>query len=107
MKKPIFNTFIGIGLCLSGSLFFSSCSKDDDNPSDRTFGSGIYVTNEGNYGKANGDVSFINKESKAVEKTVFQTINGRTPGDVIQSMNFHNGKAYLIANNSSRIEIAN
>lgn len=106
MKKPIFNTFIGIGLCLGGSLFFSSCSKDDDNPSDRTFGSGIYVTNEGQFNKANGDVSFIDK-NKAVEPNVFLAVNGRPAGDVIQSMLFHNEKAYIVANNSKTIEVAN
>ena len=100
MKKNYSHTFVFTTLCMVGASLFSSCSNDDDEtniPAEATFGSGIYVTNEGGFGKSDGDVSFINRTSKTVEPAIFKTTNGRPAGDVIQSMAFHNGKAYIVA----------
>src|SRR5688572_26424296 len=108
MKKSFFSFLPVLSFLLAGTTVLSSCGKEDDDPiADREFGNGVFVTNEGQFQKSNGDVSFIDKPSKAVEQTLFLTVNGRPAGDVVQSMTFHNGKAYIIVNNSNKIEIAN
>lgn len=109
MKTKQFTSLFFSALTLSASMFFSSCTKEDDGApaaAERTFGNGIFVTNEGQFQKGNGDVSFIEKGTKNVEPDLFMAVNNRPVADVLQSMTFHNGKAYLIANNSAKIEVA-
>jgi YVTN family beta-propeller protein len=84
--------------------------KPDVNP-DTTFstekGSGVYILNEGNYGWGNGSVDYFSFSTGKVVEDVFQISNNRPLGDVCQSMEVFNEKAYLVVNNSSKIEIVN
>ncbi|MBK0401363.1 hypothetical protein I5M27_00095 [Adhaeribacter sp. BT258] len=106
MKKQITSIAFS-ALFLSAGVFFTGCSKEDDKPeAPRTFENGVFVTNEGQFQKGNGAVSFINKQNNEVERDIFMTKNNRPLGDVVQSMTVHNGKAYVVVNNSEKIEIA-
>jgi YVTN family beta-propeller protein len=99
-----------LSLCYIGSIFLSSCQ--DDNQSGQVidpkgaYEKGVLVVNEGNFQKGNGAISFINKVSKTVEKDVFLRENNRPLGDVVQSITVHNDRAYIVVNNSNKIEIA-
>lgn len=107
MKKQAFQFLPTLAL-VAGTFLFTSCDKDEDQAvTNREFANGVFVTNEGQFQKSNGDVSFFGKESKTVEATLFSTINNRPAGDVVQSMNFHDAKGYIIVNNSAKIEIVN
>jgi len=102
MKKLIFNPWII--LLLSISIFFSSCEDDNDSVSG-IFSNGVFITNEGNYGLGNGSVSFYSYAGDTVSNDIFQTINSRALGDVIQSSTIHNDKVYIVANGSGKIEV--
>ena len=81
-----------------------SCEKEKNGgggPSDMR---GVFIVNEGAFGQSNGDVSFMSNNGFK-EITLFSTANNRPLGDVVQSMCIIGDKAYLVANNSQKIEV--
>jgi hypothetical protein len=105
------NKYNQLLVIMLGFVFFSSCRKDG--PADTTqpivsiTSGGVYVTNEGNFQFGNAEVSYYSPSQNAVTEDLFQPANNRKLGDVCQSMYFFNGKAYLVINNSNKIEVVN
>lgn len=90
-------------------LAITSCDKapqthEINSIPDSTIG-GIFIINEGNYMQGNAELSFLDLSLNKKFDNVFFQVNNRKLGDVFQSMNIINGKAYLVVNNSSKIEI--
>jgi YVTN family beta-propeller protein len=98
-------TFILILLSLS-----CSCSKEI-NPiiidPGKTYlsGEGVFVLNEGNFRSGNGSLSFFSYDSLKIYNHVFLNMNQRPLGDIPYSMGFHGSNAYLLVNNSDKIEV--
>ena len=94
------------------SAFFVSCSNDDNN--DETpqeprgnYEGGLFIANEGKLDDANGNISYLSDDLK-IENNVFSTINPeKTKNDIIQYIGFNGDAAYLIVNNSNKIEVVN
>ncbi|MGQ0827812.1 MAG: DUF5074 domain-containing protein [Bacteroidota bacterium] len=91
-------------------LGLSSCRKDK--PEDFvqpipviSNNGGVYITNEGNFQFGNAKISYYDFESGVSTEDLFKPANNRPLGDVCQSMCFFNRKAYLIINNSNKIEV--
>ncbi|MAO72018.1 MAG: hypothetical protein CMD02_05880 [Flavobacteriales bacterium] len=87
------------------SVIISSCSSDL--PEICTFeysDGGYFVTNEGNFGSGNGSVSFVSIDG-IVQNNIFECVNSSTLGDVVQSMTIIDSSAYIVINNSSKIEV--
>lgn len=97
---------IGILFCL---LF--ACRKDKPKdllqPNISIVANGVYITNEGNFMFGNAKVSYYNPTQTMATEDLFQPANNRPLGDVCQSMCLFNGKAYLVINNSNKIEVVN
>jgi hypothetical protein len=93
------------------SLILFSCSKSDPGPVINNKippflrGKGIYLLNEGNFTHGNGSLSFYSYDSAKLYNHVFLQINERPLGDVPNSINIFNNKAYIIVNNSGTVEI--
>lgn len=70
---------------------------------------GVFILNEGNYGTPNGSISFLSDSAgHEVKNYIFTAANGGRPlGDVIQDMVLHDTLAYVVANNSNKIEVVN
>ena len=104
MKMKIKNTIFVISI----GLIFGSCQDDSIRPNINSnfYERGYFVTNEGNFGTGNGSISFIS-ENGAVSNNIFEQNNSFSLGDVVQSMKIINNKAYIVVNNSSKIEVAN
>lgn len=68
-------------------------------------GAGVFIINEGNYGAGNGTLSFLNFDSLMMYNGVFQAANNRPLGDVPYSMTIMGDKAWVVVNNSGKIEI--
>lgn len=66
---------------------------------------GVFIVCEGNYNWGNGSVCHYDFNTKHISLNLFQKINSRPLGDIPQSMNINNNKAYIIVNNSNRVEI--
>lgn len=66
---------------------------------------GVYVVNQGNFGRANSSLAYYDLVSFHVYNDVFTAVNGKNLGDVAQSMTIHGASGYVVVNNSQKIEI--
>lgn len=91
-------------------VFLVACRKDkppqrpDSNVTLGTSG-GVFVLNEGNFMFGNAKVGFYNKTDHSSIVDLYAETNGGSIGDVLQSMYILNEKAYLVVNNSGKIEV--
>jgi YVTN family beta-propeller protein len=103
MKKLKFYALILVTII---SVSFSSCDDDDNQPKGK-FEEGVLVVNEGNFQDANGTISHISPDG-TVTQDLFGTVNsGLALGDVVQSISIDNDLAYIVVNNSNKIEVVN
>ncbi len=87
----------------------TECENGTD-PTDSFLGAfqnGFFVTNEGPFGTGTGTVSFISEDFSNINHTIFNDVNSSDLGNIVQSMGFADGKAYIVVNNSHKIEIVN
>jgi YVTN family beta-propeller protein len=89
------------------ALSFSSCENQDEKPKGK-FQTGVFVVNEGNLNSANGTVSHFNLTTKETTQDLFGTINtGKALGDIVQSMTIDGDQAYIVINNSNKLQVVN
>lgn len=65
------------------------------------------VLNEGNFGSNNASISLIDLEKQTITNNYYSQINNKPLGDVVQSITIYDNKAYIIVNNSNKIEVVN
>ncbi|AHJ99235.1 DUF5074 domain-containing protein [Hymenobacter swuensis] len=109
--KP-FSAFTGLpGRLLLGSaaaLSLLACDPDNEpEPTEQPIvTSTVFVVNEGNFLRSNADISLFSKASSSVtNKALFNSANGRTLGDVAQSMAVQDSLGYIVVNNSNKLEV--
>lgn len=68
---------------------------------------GLFITCEGNFCYGNASLSFYIPSEKRVENEIFIRANAFNLGDVAQSMTLHEGKGYVVVNNSSVVYVIN
>ncbi len=66
---------------------------------------GVLIANEGNFQWGNSSLSFYDAEKDTIYQEVFQGVNQRPLGDVLQSVTLNDDKAYLVLNNSGKVEV--
>ncbi|ASW76265.1 hypothetical protein IQ37_16685 [Chryseobacterium piperi] len=90
-------------------LFNISCSTDSSfTLPEITYENGFLITNEGNYGKPNAEVTFVSRDLTFSQNNIFsKNNNGSQLGDVLQAAAFSGDKAYLLLNNSNKIQVVN
>lgn len=85
-----------------------SCTKIADNNNENFIAcSGVFILNEGNFNSSNGTLSYFSYDSSKIFNDMFYNINGRTLGDVPNSMTVSGDNAYIVVNNSEKIEVVN
>lgn len=92
-----------LGVFFSASLIMGC---EDDNKPRGQYEEGVFIVNEGAFLASNGTVTHYNPTSSTAEQNIFISTDGDFAGDVVQSLTFNNGKAYLVINGDSKIEIA-
>jgi DNA-binding beta-propeller fold protein YncE len=96
-KTSIFFLFLAI---------LVSCNKNQDRPNGSFLaGDGVFVLNEGNFMAGNGSLSFFSYDSSKIYNDLFFDVNSRPLGDVPNSMEIFGDKAYIVVNNSGKIEV--
>ncbi len=65
----------------------------------------VIVINEGNFMFGNGSISVIDSQTEEVAQAVFKVKNGFPLGDVPQSILMRDSLAYIVVNNSGKIEV--
>ena len=96
-----FSTYFRL-LMLTAMLAFAGCMKweyglEEDFSAE---GEGLFVINEGNFNYGNATLSYYNPTTKSVENEIFYRANAMKLGDVAQSMTIHDGKGWVVVNNS-------
>jgi YVTN family beta-propeller protein len=102
--KLSFTSVFGILFCLS--IVTVSCENNNDGPKG-LFENGIFITNEGTFNSNNGSVSFYAYGADSVINNVFSSVNGRVLGDVVQSLTEFGNLAFVVVNNSNKVELVN
>ena len=101
MKKQ-FGIILAFSLLV---LLSSSCIKEDNPPENTGFLHGIYIVNEGGFTKNNGSISYLDEASSLIYPNLFAQVNGRGPGDVVQSFSVAGDMGFIVANNSQKVEV--
>jgi len=97
-----------VWMMLVTSCFLITSCDDGDNQPAGEFENGTFVVNEGNFQDADGSISFINPNDGEVKPDLFGSVNnGLALGDVVQSMTIDGDHAYVVVNNSNKIEVVN
>jgi len=95
-------------------LLFFSCSKEELGPQCvncieeeiTTKINDVLIINEGTFNWSNASISLYSPENQTVSQNIFSQNNNNLPlGDVAQSVSQINSKAYIVINNSNKIEV--
>ncbi|MFL5731234.1 MAG: YncE family protein [Cytophagaceae bacterium] len=109
MKQTKFFTFIAGAVIILASACHHKPSEEPapaDPLANYNNGTGVFIVNEGGYGHNNSSVSFFNKNNNSVTNDLYGATNGGSSlGDVMQSMTIYNNKAYMVINNSQKVEV--
>ncbi len=97
-------------LCASVLTIYllSSCEKEqpvNHHSSNGRYSNGVFIVNEGSFGANNGSISFYDPDSMLVINNIFEAVNGRPLGDVVQSMAIAGDKGYIVVNGTGKVEI--
>lgn len=94
------------GLLVAASSFLGACS-DDDSVAPLAGQEGFFVVNEGGFGNGDASLSYFDKSTNTMINDVFLDNVERPLGDQAQSMSVHNGRGYIVVQNSVKIEVIN
>jgi hypothetical protein len=101
------NQNLSLFAILFAVIALQSCKSDKVLTAPNEFTNGVFVVEQGQYTNGTGTISYLNKNTNTITKDVFGKKNGGAIGNVLQSMNIINGKAYLVVNNANKIVVCN
>jgi hypothetical protein len=90
-------------------VFFSSCIKDSPKVTDPVplpvsgSSSAVWISCEGNFGYSNADITYYDPLSGTLIQNWYTGLNGKSPGDILQSISVYNGRTVLVVNNSGAL----
>jgi hypothetical protein len=83
------------------------CEKNDEpSNTEGAYSKGVYIVNEGSFNSNNGSISFYDPDSNFIINNIFELVNDRPLGDVVQSFSVvGDSLGFIVVNNSSKVEI--
>jgi hypothetical protein len=103
MKNSVRSKFSLLIIAVVFSITFSSCDDGTNEPG--LYTNGVFVINEGSFGSSNSEISFIHSDNSINNNLYAANNSSLILGDVFQSMHIANNNAYLVVNNSNKIEV--
>jgi len=85
--------------------FMGGCKKSENITPEIPALKGVYVLNEGNFGRNNSTLSYYVPDSNLVYEDVFYQVNGRNLGDTGNDIVISGNKVFIVVNNSDKIEV--
>jgi len=82
-----------------------SCEKDPDNGITAKNMKGMFVVCEGNFGSAEGDITWYNPEDGNTVKSLYYSTNGTELGDIAQSFIIADTLGLITVNNSQKVTV--
>ncbi|MGB0840384.1 MAG: YncE family protein [Chitinophagales bacterium] len=105
----IFNNTTSRLFFLILSIFFNACEEPptpDPEPINKGYEKGVFVCNEGAFMTGTGTISFLGKDTTAMEQNVFRNNNGSAVlGNIVQSISYHNDRYYVVVNNAAKVMV--
>ena len=105
MIRIIFILFVAVIF----QITVSSCEKNpaaaNDNDIPGTILDGALIVNEGVFQQGNASLSFFERGSEMIYNNIFAQKNNEKLGDVANSIIIRDSLAYLVINNSDKIEV--
>jgi len=96
------------GVFAAALLFTVGCKDDEVFESKGTYENGYFISNEGAFNASNAEVTYVTDNFSGQQDNIYKVNNAGEPlGDVLQSIAFNNVNAYLVVNNSNKIEVVN
>jgi len=93
-------------LAASISIIFTACTEDPGvTDTNDNFDAQVLICNEGMFPEGSGSVSVFDRDKNTVVNNIFQTINNRSLGNIVQSVTVHNDRAYIVVNNANKVEV--
>lgn len=89
---------------LTGTTSVAITITDNDS---FAYENGIFVVHEGSFFGGNASVSFVTDDLSSVSNSIFSEVNDAPLGDTAQSITFLDDKAFIVINNSQKIEVVN
>ena len=103
MKNYDFKALI---FCLMFLVTFQACKKDNNTSSEiLDYRNCVFVSNEGPFSSGTGTISFKSLVNDRVENEIFQKVNNRPLGNIVQSIEVYQDLAYIIVNNLNKVEV--
>jgi len=102
--KTIKTTFLILTIAVM-AVVFSSCKKEKDESPDGVFSKGIFIVNEGPFQTGSGTITFYKTDSNLIKQDIFEKVNSRPLGNIVQSMSILNDKGYIVINNAGKVEV--
>ncbi len=96
-------------VALVSSIFFVSCSDDDNNEAPLgSYDNGVLILNQGNFGGGNSTISYLSDDFSIFQNDIYDVVNpALTLGDTGQDIGFYHDLAFVVLNASNKIEIIN
>jgi hypothetical protein len=92
---------------IAAVAILTACSKNSDIKPSGTWSNSVFIVNEGPFQSGSGSVSAFNRETLEVTADLFESANGRPLGNIVQSMTVYGNRAFIVVNNSNKIEVVN
>jgi hypothetical protein len=88
-------------------VMLTGCDDNNNVSPSGNWANSIFIVNEGPFQTGSGSIYSFDRETLEVTGDLFETANGRPLGNIVQSMTVHKDKAFIVVNNSNKIEVVN
>ncbi|HFS67660.1 MAG TPA: hypothetical protein ENK67_05550, partial [Flavobacteriia bacterium] len=85
-------------------IFLTACKNDETPKFTIDLHNGIFVTNEGPFQNGTGTITFVS-DAGEVTQEVYQKVNNKVLGNVVQSMTLYQDSAFIVVNNSHKVVV--